>query len=300
VTVSYSTADGSALAGSDYMSTSGAVTFAPGVVSRSVSVPVIPDGAVETDEFFFLNLGAATNASVADGQGVGIISDDDAPSLSVDELVHGSTERRAPSTGTGPTDRDYFRLAQKPGASYEVSVDGFSGGLAPVVVERLAADNLTVLQAASSGTTGIASLRWSNGSAPVTNQHISVRSLGCLGTCTPSDTYRLRAYETTDYIPRFNNSSSQVTILVLQSSSPDSISGTVLLRSAAGATLAVRPFTLTPHGTFVLNTASVVPGVSGSVAVANNGRFGELSGKAVSVEPATGFTFDTEMSARPR
>jgi hypothetical protein len=300
VTVTYSTANGSATAGSDYVATSGTLTFAPGVVSRTASVPVIPDGAIETDETFFLNLGVATNASIVDGQGVATISDEDAPSLSNDELVHGSAQRRALSALPGPSDRDYFRLAQSPGASYEVTVDGFSGGLSPVVLERLAADNATVLQSVSSGSQGVASLRWVNGSGPVTNQHISVRSGGCGAACTQDDTYRLRAYETTGFISRFNNSASQVTVLVLQSSSPDPVSGTLILRSTAGATVASRTFALAPRGTYVLNTATVAPGVSGSVSVGHDGHYGDVTGKVVSVEPSTGFTFDTAMVPRPR
>ena len=37
-----------------------------------------------------------------------------------------------------------------------------------------------------------------------------------------------------------------------------------------------------------------------AVRISNDGRYGDLSGKAVSVEPATGFTFDTPMALRPR
>jgi hypothetical protein len=34
--------------------------------------------------------------------------------------------------------------------------------------------------------------------------------------------------------------------------------------------------------------------------VSNDGRYGSLAGKAVAVEPATGFTFDTAMTPRSR
>ena len=50
----------------------------------------------------------------------------------------------------------------------------------------------------------------------------------------------------------------------------------------------------------MLNTSTVVPGATGSITISNDGRYGDLVGKAVAIEPATGFTFDTAMSPRPR
>jgi hypothetical protein len=49
-----------------------------------------------------------------------------------------------------------------------------------------------------------------------------------------------------------------------------------------------------------LNTATVAPASSGSLTISHDGPFGALSGKAVAVEPATGFTFDTPLLPRPR
>jgi len=63
VTVDYSTADGSASAGNDYMPTSGTLTFVDGDVSKPVSVPVIDDAIYEGDETFSLNLANATGGA---------------------------------------------------------------------------------------------------------------------------------------------------------------------------------------------------------------------------------------------
>jgi hypothetical protein len=59
-------------------------------------------------------------------------------------------------------------------------------------------------------------------------------------------------------------------------------------------------FALGAKQLLVLNTSTVsgVAGQSGSMTVAHDGPFGALSGKAVAVEPATGFTFDTPLAAR--
>lgn len=73
ITVTFSTADGTAIAGSDYVAASGTVTFAPGETTKTITVLVNGDMVVEDSETFFVNLTSATNATVADGQGAGTI-----------------------------------------------------------------------------------------------------------------------------------------------------------------------------------------------------------------------------------
>jgi len=46
-----------------------------------------------------------------------------------------------------------------------------------------------------------------------------------------------------------------------------------------------------------------VPGVSGNsgtVTVSHNGRYGDLAGKVVALEPSTGFSFDSPAILRAR
>jgi hypothetical protein len=80
VTVEYSTANGTATAGSDYTAQSGTLTFAAGETSKIVSVPVIGDTTVESNETFRLNLSNPSNGTIADAQGVGTINNDDSSS----------------------------------------------------------------------------------------------------------------------------------------------------------------------------------------------------------------------------
>ncbi len=78
VTVDFATQDGSAIAGEDYVATSGTLTFAPGEMTRTITVEVVGDVTAEPDESFFMNLsGASTNAVLIVGQGYGTIVDDD-------------------------------------------------------------------------------------------------------------------------------------------------------------------------------------------------------------------------------
>jgi hypothetical protein len=77
VTVKYATANGTALAGSDYTAASGTLTFAPGQTSQTVTVNVMGNTTVEPNETFAVNLSAASGATLFDGQGVGTILNDD-------------------------------------------------------------------------------------------------------------------------------------------------------------------------------------------------------------------------------
>src|SRR5262249_29625915 len=74
----YATADGTATAGADYTATSGTLTFAAGLGARTqtVTVPILNDTLYEQSENFTLNLSNATNATIADNQGIGTILDD--------------------------------------------------------------------------------------------------------------------------------------------------------------------------------------------------------------------------------
>ena len=47
-------------------------------------------------------------------------------------------------------------------------------------------------------------------------------------------------------------------------------------------------------------TVGGVAGQSGSATLARDGVYGAIAGKAVAVEPATGFTFDSPLVLRPR
>jgi hypothetical protein len=84
ISVKYETANGTAIAGSDYTATSGTITFAPGETTKTVSVQIIGDRLDEQNESFFVNLSQAINANIVDAQAIGtIIDDDSSPILTV-------------------------------------------------------------------------------------------------------------------------------------------------------------------------------------------------------------------------
>ena len=77
VTVQYATANGTALAGSDYSAVSGAITFAPGETSKTIAVPVTRDLIAEGTETFSLQLASPSGATLARTSALATIQDDD-------------------------------------------------------------------------------------------------------------------------------------------------------------------------------------------------------------------------------
>jgi len=77
ITVAYAAANGTALQPSDYLATSGSLAFAPGQLSKTVTVPIVGDYIPEAVETLFVNLSLPTNAVITDAQGKGTINNDD-------------------------------------------------------------------------------------------------------------------------------------------------------------------------------------------------------------------------------
>ena len=97
VTVSYSTSNGSARAGQDYTMKSGTLTIPQGTTSGTIRVPVIDDGAPESDETFYVNLSSPDGARIEDGRGTGTIEDNE-PALSIGDVT--VNEGRGPAVFT--------------------------------------------------------------------------------------------------------------------------------------------------------------------------------------------------------
>lgn len=122
VTVDYSTANGSATAGSDYISTAGTVTFAPGQTVKTIFVPIKDDFVSESTEIFYVDLANPVGGAIADGQGVGVIIDDEAPStLFYDSFEVGEWN----GLWVEDSQNDWFRSTQRAkDGSWSAEVDG--------------------------------------------------------------------------------------------------------------------------------------------------------------------------------
>ncbi len=91
VLVSYTTVDGTAVAGDDYTSATGTLTFAVGETSQQLVFNIIGDDSIETDEVFSVQLFNSENAIIGDGVGNIAIVDDDgvasSPTLSISDVI---------------------------------------------------------------------------------------------------------------------------------------------------------------------------------------------------------------------
>jgi len=79
VSVAYETRNGSAVAGEDYVDTTGTLTIPTGQTSGTIIVPVIGDDVSEPEEALIVVLSGPTNAVIARAEATGTIHDDDPP-----------------------------------------------------------------------------------------------------------------------------------------------------------------------------------------------------------------------------
>ncbi|MES2933507.1 MAG: retention module-containing protein, partial [Pseudomonadota bacterium] len=75
VSVHYNTSNDTAIARQDYGFATGTLTFAPGVTSQTITIKIVSDNNREDTEDFHVNLSAPSNATIANGVGIGTILD---------------------------------------------------------------------------------------------------------------------------------------------------------------------------------------------------------------------------------
>ncbi len=115
VSVAFATVAGTATAGSDYTHTSGTLTWNNGESVKTISVPVIGDSNDEGDETFSVLLSNAAHADIIDGQGAGLILDDDG-------LSSVSVNSQAVLEGNGGTTDLMFTVTLSPASTQQATV----------------------------------------------------------------------------------------------------------------------------------------------------------------------------------
>jgi hypothetical protein len=222
--------------------------------------------------------------------------------------VHGTVQVHDLGVRPGPVpDQDFYSFEARGFASYETIIEGLTGDIGGgLSFNYLAADGTTVLALGSGlGSASCVSctqtLRFDNNQAAALPMFIRVGSPDCGTTCDSSDQYTIRFLETTYAAPRYNNTGGQVTVLILHNVSELPVSGNIHFFNATGTLVANQPFSLPINNHLVLNTTTVAgaAGTSGVMTISHNGRYGSLAGKAVALDPATGFSFDTPLVPKP-
>ncbi len=225
-------------------------------------------------------------------------------------LRHGEPQRHTLEGTAAVPDQDWSKFVGRNRHSYEARVSGIqwdSGCGLPACPQfdrvSLAGAILTAGTASSEdvdrGITSVGrTVRWI---ATVDGVEY-LRAIGDQATAMNGEPYDVVLHDTTLFVPRFNNSGTQSTVLLLQSTTNATVTGSAFFHDAEGALLATVAVSVPPHGVSVLATAGVpaLAGRSGSIQIAHLGGYEALAGKAVALEPATGFTFDTPVTAIPR
>lgn len=136
VTVEYSTADGTASAGSDYVAQSGSATIAAGQNIALIYFSIIDDDIDENDERFYMNLSGATNATLSDTLSRIDITDDDHAHLNVNNVS--ITEGQSGSTFA------LFTVSLTYVSSFTVTVNYATNGASATAASDFASTSGTV------------------------------------------------------------------------------------------------------------------------------------------------------------
>ena len=177
VSVPYSTHDGSAVAGTDYASTSGTLVFPAGETAENITVPVLHRSGAAAARSFSVTLGTPTNATVADGTGVVTIG------------ASGATPVTAPGILAPPD-----VAVSAAGGYIDLPVTLTAPGVNPVTVDYTTVNGTTSSRTACSGTGyGYAGQQGGLTFEPgVTTQTIRIPLLNCGQTV--SGTFYLNLY----------------------------------------------------------------------------------------------------------
>jgi hypothetical protein len=224
------------------------------------------------------------------------------------ELIHGSIQIHDLGVLSGlQVDEDWYLVGQQARSSYELVVDGVSGDVNDKGVEVQRLDSsLALIQTSLAVTPGLdyaRTLRWENTRATFwRDDYLRIRSANCTTSCGPDDQYRVRFYETSFAIPRFNVSAAQTTVLLIQNPTSYDVTGNAYFWNATGTLEHTQPFQVNAHALYslALGTVPILVNKNGTITISHTARYGDLVGKAVALEPGTGFSFDSPMVWRPR
>ena len=123
-TFSWSTADVTAEAGSDYTAASGTVTIAAASSTAPLSVTVLSDSVAEDDETVAVTLSSPINAVIIDGSATGVIEDDDQTADRTPGVVVNPSALTVTEGGGGSYT---VELSSQPAADVTVAITGHSG-----------------------------------------------------------------------------------------------------------------------------------------------------------------------------
>lgn len=135
LSVDWSTSDGTATAGVDYVQASGTMRFAAGAIEERFSVELLDDGIADGNEYFYIAL-RSTWAETVESEVVGTILDDDRASSKIQLTL----DRERVSEGEGPVAVTVTAVLDRSARAADTAVQlVLSGSGAPGAVDYSAA-----------------------------------------------------------------------------------------------------------------------------------------------------------------
>ena len=135
--VDFSTADGTANVDQDYRFRDGTVTFAPGETQRTITVEILNDNFLESQETFFLNLFSANGAVLGDAQAVGTIFDQFTTSAEASARLEPKDSDVTATFGVRGQYRDIDTGGElSTPATRDYTLAGYAGGLAATLLRK--------------------------------------------------------------------------------------------------------------------------------------------------------------------
>ena len=141
VSADFTSLDGTADAGLDFVGTTGTLSFAPGETSKTIRVPTLDDTLIEGDESFRIALSNSVEADIVDATGVAEILDDDAPQDVVvfeDSFEVGTNDNDWNGKWGEDAQNDWRRRTQRASdGNYSAEVDGSASDAALTLADAL-------------------------------------------------------------------------------------------------------------------------------------------------------------------
>ncbi|MEO8358559.1 MAG: M4 family metallopeptidase [Vicinamibacteria bacterium] len=316
VSVTATTADSTATAGSDYTAAGPTVlNFAPGVTTQTFSVPIQGDAVIEGNETFFVNLTDPLFATIADGQAVGTIVDDDTePNVTPTSARFMALDSSARTTLGGTTPEIWYAVQLFANRSYQFSAwpvaDDETSGAVSISLD-LFSDASGTVAATPSPRKESAGLEGSPNQStgrpqtllfqPTTSGVYRLRLTGVAGT--PEDV-SLLARETTLFSPWLfvTNATSYDAFQTIHNNTAQPVVVTLQALDASGTALGNSiTFTVPADATVFKSTKSdmgVAADAFGGTLLRHDGAFGAISANTTTLSGLTGLSFDSPFTPR--
>ena len=211
----------------------------------------------------------------------------------------------------GVADIDWIAIWMRPLRSYEVFLSNQRSILDISSLQRMNSTRTITLQSSDGIWSGPGFntsggnwyLRWEMPANAIGNTLVNWIRIEGQAYSGANTIYSLVFRDTTLFCPRFNNTNSQVSVLMLQGvlEGTDSCDFHAHFSNEAGTLLGSQAGTINADRmVIVINTPNVagVANHKGGAQITHTCGYGNLKAKVVALEPATGFSFDTPCTVR--